>query len=124
MAVKLRPQGLEDAHQIERDDQENWSTIIASGANAVHESIQGPMQVVVLEHRHTPHGLMYEITPLTEQTIYDPASTPARKERFAERRSPKSGLKWSVSANTVQPIPGETKMIRMKELTGESKSFI
>ena len=33
-------------------------------------------------------------------------------------------MKWSVSANTVQPIPGETKMIRMNELTGEAKARI
>lgn len=123
LEVKLRPKDLEDARQIERDDRENRSTIIASGAIAVHESIQGPMQVVVLEHRHTPHGLMYEITPFTEKK-YDPTSTPAPKVRFAERRSPKSGMKWLVAANTVHPIPGETKMVRVKDLTGESKSFI
>jgi DEAD/DEAH box helicase domain-containing protein len=69
LVVKLKPQSLKDALKIERHDQENWSTIIASGANAVHESIQGPMPVVVLEHRHTPHGLMYEITPFTENKL-------------------------------------------------------
>jgi hypothetical protein len=47
-----------------------------------------------------------------------------REVRFAERRSSKSGLKWLVAANTVQPIPGETKMVRVDELTDESKSLL
>ena len=63
----LQPQILEDTRAIERDDEENGSTIIAAGEIAIHESAQGPMQVVVLEHQYTPHGLMYELKPFTEK---------------------------------------------------------
>ena len=116
----LRQQGLEDAREIERDDEENGPTIIAVGENAIHESAQGPMQVVVLEHRNTPHGLMYEVKPFTEKKNDDVTSSHARKVPSSKQISQKSGMKWLVAANTVQPIPGETKMVRADLLTGES----
>lgn len=116
----LRQQGLEDAREIERDDEENGPTIIAVGENAIHESAQGPMQVVVLEHRYTPHGLMYEVKPFTEKKNDDVTSSHARKVPSSKQISQKSGMKWLVAANTVQPIPGETKMVRADLLTGES----
>jgi hypothetical protein len=117
----LRPQSLEDAREIGLDDEENGSTIIAAGENAIHESAQGPMQVVVLEHRCTPHGLMYELEPFTGKKNDDITSSRAPNLPSSNRLSQKSGLKWLVAANTVQPIPGETKMVRVNLPTGESK---
>jgi hypothetical protein len=117
----LRPQSLEDTREIEGDDEENNSNIIAAGEIAIHESAQGPMQVVVLEHRYTPHGLMYELKPFTEKKNDDVTSSRARKVPASKRLSQKSGVRWLVAANTVQPIPGETKMVRVNLLTSESK---
>jgi len=74
-----------------------------------------------MEHRSTPHGLMYELKPFTAKKNDDTTSLPARKVPFANRNSQKPGMKWLVAANTVQPIPGETKMVRVTSLTDESK---
>ena len=117
----LRPQTLKDAREIERDDEENDSIIIAAGETAIHESAQGPMQVVVLGHRYTPHGIMYELKPFTEKKNDDITSSHARKMSSSKGLSQKSGIKWFVAANAVQPIPGETKMVRVNLLTSESK---
>ena len=120
LTMDLQPQNLEGIGQMERDGQQNQSAIIAAGATAVHESTQGPMQVVVLEHRHTSHGLMYEIKPSVEKAKYDPGSRPAHREHSTKRKPPKTGMKWLVAANTVQPIPGETKMIPVNQLPSVS----
>jgi hypothetical protein len=77
----LRPQNLEGPREIERND-ENGSIIIAAGQTAIHESAQGPMQVVVLEHQFTPHGLMYEIKPFMEKKNEDATSSRAQGDRF------------------------------------------
>lgn len=45
----------------------------------------------------------------------------ARRVPASKRRSQKSWVRWLVAANTVQPIPGETKMVRVNLLTGKSK---
>jgi hypothetical protein len=119
-AADLQLQRLEDARKIEPADEENCFTIIAAGENAIHESAHGPIQVVVLEHRSTPHGFMYEIKPFMAKKNNDIASSPARKVPFVDRNSKKSTLKWLVAANTVQPIPGETKMVRVIVLTDKS----
>jgi hypothetical protein len=79
------------------------------------------MQVVVLEHRITPHGLMYELKPFTEKKNDDVTPSRARRVPASKRLSQKSGVRWLVAANTVQPIPGETKMVRVNLLTGKSK---
>ena len=116
----LREQNLEDVREIERDD-ESGSNIIAVGESAIHESAQGPMQVVVLEHRYTPQGLMYELRPFTEKKIDGIKSLPVRKAPSSERLSQRFGIKWLVAANAVQPIPGETKMVRVNSNAGKSK---
>ena len=108
---ELQPQSLEDTRVIERDDEENGSTIIAAGEIAIHESAQGPMQVVVLEHQFTPHGLMYELKPFTEKKNDAVTSSRVRRVPASKRLSQKSGVRWLVATNTVQPIPGETKMV-------------
>lgn len=120
-AADLRPQRLKDAGKIEPADAENCATFIAAGENAIHESAHGPIQVVVLAHQSTPHGLMYSIKPFMAKKNNDIASSPARKVPSVGRNSQKSSLKWFVAANTVQPIPGETKMVRVKVSTDKSE---
>ena len=78
----LRPQSLEDTREIEPEDEENCLTVIAAGEIAIHESAQGPRQVVVLEHQFTPHGLMYELKPFTEKKNDDVTSARAQGARF------------------------------------------
>ncbi len=117
----LQPQSLEDTRVIERDDEENGSTVIAAGEIAIHESAHGPRQVVVLEHQFAPHGLMYELKPFTEKKNDAVTSVHARRVPASKRRSQKSGVRWLVAANTVQPIPGETKMVRVNLWSGKSK---
>jgi DEAD/DEAH box helicase domain-containing protein len=119
--ANLRPQRLEGARVIEPADENDCSTVIAAGENAIYESTQGPMQVVVLEHRSTPHGLMYEVKPFMAKQNDDIASSPTRRAPFVDRNSQKSTLKWLVAAKTIQPIPGETKMVRVNVLTDKSE---
>ena len=116
----LQPQSLEDTRAIEPEDEEDGSIIIAAGEIAIHESAQGPMQAVVLEHRYTPHGLMYELKPFTEKKTKTQCPR-ARRVPASKRLSQKSGVRWLVAVNTVQPIPGETKMVRVNLNTGKLK---
>jgi len=46
-----------------------------------------------------------------------------RRVLVSKRLSQKSEVRWLVAANTVQPIPGETKIVRVNLLTGKSKPF-
>jgi hypothetical protein len=117
----LQPQSLEDTRVIEPEDEENCFTVIAAGEIAIHESAQGPRQVVVLEHQFTPHGLMYALKPFTEKKNDDLTSSRTHGVPASKRLSQKFGVRWLVAANTVQPIPGETKMVRVNLLTGKSK---
>lgn len=117
----IRQEGIEEIREIELDDDENWTTIIASGEKAIYESREGPIEVVILEHRYTPHGLMYELKPPQRRKKYDITDTLSKNVRPSERIAPISGVKWLVTANTIQLIPGETKMVRVNLVTGESK---
>ncbi len=117
----LRPEGIEDTGQVELDDEENWTAIIAPGEKAIHESRQGVFEVIVLEHRYTPQGLMYELKPPKKKKKYEITSSLSKNVPLSERIVLKPGMKWLVAANTVQPIPGETKMVRVNLVTGESK---
>jgi len=79
--------------------------------------------VVVLEHQFTPHGLMYEIKPFMEKKNEDATSSRARRVTASKRLSQKSGVRWLVAADTVRPIPDETKMVRVNSLSVKSKPF-
>lgn len=119
----IRQEGIEEIREIELDDDENWTTIIAPGERAMHESREGPIEVVILEYRYTPHGLMYELKSPERRKKYDIESILSKNVRLSERIAPISGVKWLVPANTIQPIPGETKMVRVNLVTGELKQM-
>ena len=57
------------------------------------------------------HGLMYELKPFTEKKNDAVTSSRVRRVPASKRLSQKSGVRGLVAANTVQPIPGETKMV-------------
>lgn len=116
----IRQEGIEEIRDIELDDEENWATIIAPGEKAIHESREGPIEVIILEYRYTPHGLMYELKSPERRKKYDIESILSKNVRLSERIAPISGVKWLVPANTIQPIPGVTKMVRVNLVTGES----
>ncbi|MBW1737859.1 MAG: DEAD/DEAH box helicase [Deltaproteobacteria bacterium] len=120
-AGDLRAEGIDDTRETEIEDEKNCATIIAPGEKAIHESKQGEFEVVVLEHRYTPHGIMYELNPPAVKEKYDITSPLSKNVPLSQRIVLKPGMKWLVAANTVRPIPGETKMIRVNLVTGESK---
>lgn len=53
-------------------------------------------EVEVLAYRSTPQGTMYELVPQ------------------------QAGVKWMVAANQVEPLYGETAMVRVNLTTGET----
>jgi DEAD/DEAH box helicase domain-containing protein len=121
--VAVRPEGIEGTQKVQLDDEENWAKIIAPGEKAVHESAKGPMEVMVLDHRYTPHGLMYELEHPKGKRIFEITSPLSKSVPLSERIVPKPGVKWLVGANSVRPVPGETRMILVNLVTGESKEL-
>ena len=77
----------------------DWITVIAPGETAMYISIDGPRRVIVKEHRYTPHGLMYQLKPAPHVD------------------------QWMVAANALEPIYGETKMLRANLITGETQEL-
>jgi DEAD/DEAH box helicase domain-containing protein len=119
----VRPEGIEGRQKIDLDDRENWTVIIASGEKAIHEGAKGPMEVVVLDHRYTPQGLMYELEHPKGKLKFEITSPLSKNVPLSERIVPKPGVKWLVGANSVQPVPGETRMVLVNLVTGESKEL-
>jgi DEAD/DEAH box helicase domain-containing protein len=78
---------------------EEWVVVIAPGQQAVYLSDDGPRTVVVKGHRYTPQGLMYQLEP----------TMPVDR--------------WMVAANALEPIYGQTKMLRANLMTGETEDL-
>lgn len=74
---------------------EEWATVIAEGESAIFMTSESTREVVILECRYTPQGLMYRLQ-------HDSAA-------------------WWVPVNAVQPIHGETKLVLLNLMTGETK---
>jgi DEAD/DEAH box helicase domain-containing protein len=70
--------------------------VIAPGERAMFRGQADVREVQVLAHRRTPYGLMYELAP------------------------PQPGVKWMVAANQVEPLYGETAMVRVNLTSGEA----
>ncbi len=70
--------------------------VIAPGERAMFRGQSDVHEVQVMGYRHTPHRLMYEL-----------ASQP--------------GVKWTVAANQVEPLYGETAMVRVNLTTEEAR---
>lgn len=79
-------------------DNEEWQELIAPGEPAVNNPPQGSREIVkVLGHRYTPRGWYYDLEP------HPPMD------------------RWSVPTAQVQPIPGETRRLRVNAITGETE---
>jgi hypothetical protein len=117
----LTPQGTEDLTEEDIQVDENWVSVIKSGEKAIYNSRTGPTEVSVLGYRYTPHGLMYELKPLKRRKNYDVTTSLSKNTSRSKKIVPVSPEKWIVSAKAVQPIPGQTEILRVNLLTGESK---
>jgi DEAD/DEAH box helicase domain-containing protein len=69
--------------------------VIAPGAKAMYLSNLDNQEVTVLSYRYTPKGLVYDLM------------------------HHKPGIKWTVPADLVQPIFGQTQFMRVNLVTGE-----
>lgn len=96
MAVGLEPQHLAETPVPDESlPDEDWVTVIAQGQPAIFMTSETAREVVVLECRYTPRGLMYRLQ-------HDSAD-------------------WWVPVNAVQPVHGETKLVLLNLMTGETK---
>jgi hypothetical protein len=71
--------------------------VIARGARAIHLGAE-PQEVTVEAWRYTPQGLVYDLA------------------------SPTPGVRWTAAAATLQPIVGETTLVRVDLMTGEEEA--
>lgn len=78
----------------------DWVTVIAPGQRAIYVSEAGTREVEVVAYRYTPQGLMYQLVP------------------------PEPHTKWMVAAGAVQPLYGETKIVRANLVTGEVEPLV
>jgi hypothetical protein len=74
----------------------DWVTIVAPGEMAILVNVAGTQEVEIVGYRYTPRGLLYEL------------------------RHKSARVAWTVPADTVQPIYGETKLIRVNLVTDET----
>lgn len=74
---------------------DDWQILVAPGEPAILMNASGTQEVEVTGFRYTPRGTVYELRHRT------------------------NGVNWSVPAMTVQPIHGETKLVRYNVMTGE-----
>lgn len=91
----LRPEAVSEKSSSPVSPDFNWVEVITPGQRAMLRSGSEAGEVVVLGHRHTPQGLMYELVP-----------------RHA-------GVKWMVAANQVEPLYGETATLRVNLAAGD-----
>lgn len=78
------------------DLEEDWTTVVKPGEKAT-VVLDSPREVIVLDYRYTPKGLMYDL----EHPDY----------------------RWSVPAEAVRPIYGVTQMLSVNLVTGETRPF-
>lgn len=76
----------------------DWVTVIAAGQQAVLLGENGSEEVQVVTYRYTPQGLMYQLV------------------------SRRSDVTWMVKASSVIPIHGETELVEINLVTGETRS--
>jgi len=117
--VKTRPIDLADDEEIEGD--ENWVTVLAPGEKGIYNSGTGPTEVIVLDYRYTPQGLLYELQSPEQRKKFDINPSLSKNAKLSKEIVHVKGVKWLVAANTVQPVPGQSKMLRLNLMTGETE---
>ena len=94
--AQLSPATVQKGLTVTEDT--GWAEVIAPGQKAMLNGQSETQEVEVLGHRSTRHGLMYELVP------------------------PQAGVKWLVAASQVEPLYGQTAMLRVSlaEMAGQS----
>jgi DEAD/DEAH box helicase domain-containing protein len=87
--AQLSPATVQEGLTVTEDPSLNWTEVIAPRQKAMLRGRTETQTVQVLGHRCTPHGLMYELAP------------------------PQARVKWLVAASQVEPLYGETVMLRL-----------
>jgi DEAD/DEAH box helicase domain-containing protein len=75
--------------------EDDWVILVAPGELAILTNASGTQEVTVTDFRYTPRGIIYDLQHRTQN------------------------VRWSVPAETVQPVYGETKLVRFNLMTGE-----
>ena len=83
------------AQPLASESKDEWAVVIAPGEKAV-VMVDTPKEATVVTYRYTPKGIMYDL----EHPVLQ---------------------RWSVPANGVRPIYGETKMLRVNLVTNEAE---
>jgi DEAD/DEAH box helicase domain-containing protein len=92
----LGPTG-EAPNAPEVDFGKDWVAVIAPGERALYSNGEGTHEVEVVQCRYTPHGPVYEL----------------------KHRDP--SCRWTVTASTISPIPGSTRMAWQNFVTGDTR---
>jgi DEAD/DEAH box helicase domain-containing protein len=87
----------------------DWIRVIATDQPAVYLHSDGAIDVIVVDYRYTPHGVMYELKPVRDSGFH-------RENGDISKTAP---MKWMVLASLVQPVNGVTRFIRVNLVTGE-----
>jgi DEAD/DEAH box helicase domain-containing protein len=74
---------------------DDWVILAAPGELAILTNASGTQEVEVADFRYTPRGIVYELKHRTR------------------------AVQWTVPAETVMPIHGESKLVRFNLMTGE-----
>lgn len=78
---------------------DGWVTVIAPGETAVYQNAAQSAEVQVIKHLFTPTGLKYRLKHV------------------------KDTVEWTVNASALQPINGQTRLLRYNLETGEEESI-
>ncbi len=114
-AEDVKAQGqASSADSVSTED--GWVQLIARGEPAMYMHADGPIEVIVLDFRYTPNGIMYELENLR------PPGFEVRRDGTHSEVVAKAQVKWMVLASHLQPIHGRTRMIRYNLVTGEESA--
>jgi DEAD/DEAH box helicase domain-containing protein len=75
---------------------QDWVVVVAPGSRAMYVTASQTQEVEILAYRYTPQGIMYDL------------------------KSPQPGTRWAVAATCIQPLHGETALLRVNLMTGEA----
>jgi DEAD/DEAH box helicase domain-containing protein len=90
----------------------DWIRVIAEKQPAMYLHSDGPIEVTVLDHRYTPHGVMYELEPIKKPGFHVEGNEILHT----------AAMKWMVLASLVQPKHGVTRFVRVNLITGEQEA--
>ena len=75
----------------------DWVEVVAPGSRAMYLTASQSQEVEIVAYRYTPHGIMYDL------------------------KAAQPGVRWSVTAKCIQPLHGETSLLRVNLMTGDTE---